>query len=430
MLDRAITDEAAELLATFRVRIIGGARQVGKSTLASSQLGVEPTHVFSLDDSALLNQAIDDPAGFARALPHGSVIDEFQRAGQPLLLAIKQIVDAHPAKGRYILTGSANYLAHRGTTETLAGRGGRLQLWPLLIGERLGRRENFLDQLFDTNRAWHAATASAADAGNREQIITWILEGGFPEVVLHQLTPRSRARWFDAYTDDVVNREALRPVAEVRYEHELRRLLRALAARIGTELVIADLSRDLGRDLGLDRATVTNYVSILEAVNLVHLLQAFSPSATTAAKRRPKIHLVDSGLAAHLNGVGERDLSALSTSRLLGPMVEQFVATEVLKQASWSSTGVHVYHYRDREDREADIVLEDRRTGRVAAIEVKASSSPDARGAKHLAYLRDRLGDRFTIGALLHLGPQSLPLGDRLWARPISSLWSASDSDG
>ncbi|MEK7423195.1 MAG: ATP-binding protein [Actinomycetota bacterium] len=419
LLDRAATIEAAEMLATFRVLIISGARQVGKSTLASAQLGVDAGHVFSLDDPAVLGRALSDPIGFAAALPHGSVIDEFQRAGKPLLLAIKQIVDAIPDKGQFILTGSANYLAARGTTETLAGRAGRLQLWPLSIGERLGLPEQFLGQLFDDDRNWTAATA-APDANDRAQIMTWILEGGFPEVVRDQLTPTRRARWFDAYTDDVVNREALRPIADVRYEHELRRLLRALAARIGTELVIADVARDLG----LDRATVTNYVSILEAVNLLHLLPAFSTSATTAAKQRPKIHLVDSGLAAHLNGLGERDLSSLSTNRLLGPMVEQFVVTEVLKQASWSQSGVNVHHYRDREGREADIVIEDRRTGRVAAIEVKASSTPDARGARHLTYLRDRLGDRFTIGVLLHLGPQSLPLGDRLWARPISTLWT------
>ena len=358
---------------------------------------------------------MNDPIGFATAVPHGSLIDEFQRAGQPLLLAVKQIVDANPDKGQFILTGSANYLAARGVTETLAGRAGRLQLSPLSIGERLGTPENFLDQLFDHDRDWHAPTSAASD---RAEVAAWILEGGFPEIVRDGLTPRQRSRWFDAYTDDVINREALRPVAEVRYEHELRRLLRALAARIGTELVIADLARDLG----LDRATITNYVSSLEAVYLLHLLPAF---ATTAAKHRPKIHLVDSGLAAHLNGVDERDLSALSTNRLLGPMVEQFVATEVLKQASWSQSGVHVYHYRDREGHEVDIVIEDRRTGRIAAIEVKASNSPDSRSAKHLAYLRDRLGDRFTVGVLLHLGSQSLPIGDRLWARPISSLWSA-----
>jgi len=219
---------------------------------------------------------------------------------------------------------------------------------------------------------------------------------------------------------DVINREALRPIADVRYEHELRRLLHALAARIGTELVIADLARDLG----LDRATVTNYVSILEAVNLLHLLPAFATSATTAAKQRPKIHLIDSGLAAHLNGLGQRELSALSSNRLLGPMVEQFVVAEVLKQASWSQRGVNVHHYRDSEGRNADIVIEDRSTGRVAAIEVKATSTPDSRSVRHLAFLRDRLGDRFVVGVLLHLGDQSLPLGDRLWARPISSLWT------
>ena len=116
----------------------------------------------------------------------------------------------------------------RNVTETLAGRAGRLQLWPLSIGERLGKHENFLDQLLDDDRGWQAATAVKSD---RDHVIAWILEGGFPEVVRDQLTPRRRSRWFDAYTDDVINREALRPVAEVRYEHQLRRLLRALAAR-------------------------------------------------------------------------------------------------------------------------------------------------------------------------------------------------------
>lgn len=138
-------------------------------------------------------------------------------------------------------------------------------------GERLGTTENFLDQLFDHNRGWHAATSAASD---RAQVMAWMLEGGFPEIVRDQLTPRQRSRWFDAYTDDVTNRQALRPVAEACYEHELRRLLRALAARIGTELVIADLARDLG----LDRTTITNYVSILEAVYLLSLLPAFRPA--------------------------------------------------------------------------------------------------------------------------------------------------------
>jgi predicted AAA+ superfamily ATPase len=421
LLSRAIRAEAAELLETFRVLIIGGARQVGKSTLASHQLGVDPSRIFSLDDPAVLRSTQDDPVGFAEALPHGCVIDEFQRAGQPLLLALKQIVDARPDKGRFILTGSTNYLAARGASETLAGRAGRLVLWPLSVGERLGVAENMIDRLFADDLDW---SASAGGSAERRQIVSWMLEGGFPEVVTDRLPPARRARWFDAYTDDVINREALRPVAEVRYEHELRRLLRALAARVGTELVIADLSRDLD----LDRATVTNYVAILEAVYLLHLLPPFSTSATTAARRRSKIHLVDSGLAAHLNGLGERDFSALSTHRLLGPMVEQFVTTELLKQASWSAVPVRLSHYRDRDGREADIVIEHRRTGEIAAIEVKATSSPDARHGRHLAFLRDRLGEQFKIGLVIHLGSKTLPFGDRLWAVPASSLWSDAGS--
>jgi len=195
LLERAARIEAVEMLATFRVLIISGARQVGKSTLASSQLGVTASQVFSLDDPATLESALRNPINLAAALPQGSVIDEFQRAGQPLLLAIKRIVDRNSAKGQFILTGSANYLAARGVTETLAGRAGRLQLWPLSIGERLVRREQFLAELFDYDSRWSVAAAADND---RAQIMAWVLEGGFPEVVRDQLTPSRRARWFDA----------------------------------------------------------------------------------------------------------------------------------------------------------------------------------------------------------------------------------------
>jgi uncharacterized protein len=416
LLTRFAASEAQELLATFRVVIISGARQVGKSTLASALLGVGGDRVFSLDDPLLRARATDDPTGFVEALPHGSVIDEFQRAGEGLLLAVKLVVDRDPAKGRFILTGSTNYLAARGVTETLAGRTGRLQLWPLSVGERAGRPERFLDRLFSGD--WVTSTAPAT-APDREALLRLILEGGYPEVVRDALPERRRARWFDGYLADVVNREALRPVADVRLEHELRRVLRAVAARVGGELVIADVARDLG----LDRATVTNYVSLLEALHLLHLLPGYASSATTAARQRPTIYLVDSGLAAHINGVGEREFAAVAGHRFLGPLVEQFVVAEVLKQTSWAPEGFDVYHFRDREQREVDIVIEERRSGRIAGIEVKATATPDARAARHLAYLRDRTGDAFAAGVVLHTGSIAVPLGDRLWALPITSLW-------
>lgn len=412
LLTRLAADEVAELAATFRVVILGGARQVGKSTLAATQLGLDAQYVYSLDDPALREAASTDARGFVEALPHGAVVDEFQRAGEGFLLAVKRRVDRDQTKGQLLLTGSANYLAARGVTETLAGRAGRLRLWPLSIGERLGRRESFIDRAF-------AGRVDVVVATPREQVLSWLIEGGFPEVVSGALPPGRRSRWFGAYVDDVVNREAVRPLADVRYEHELRRVLAALAARVATPLVVSDLARDLD----LDRATVTNYVALLEALYLVHLLPPFAPSATTAAKRRPVIHLADTGLCAHLCGVASADIDSVGGHPLRGPLVESFVVGEILKQNSWRAEPVDVLHYRDAAQREVDVVLRERRTGRLVAIEVKATSTPVAAHAKHLRYFRSKVGNHFATGLVLHLGDQSLDLGDGIRAEPISTLW-------
>lgn len=152
---------------------------------------------------------------------------------------------------------------------------------------------------------------------DRGTVTGWMIEGGYPELVNAPLSAARSSRWFDADIVDVVAREALRPIADVRYELELRRLLAALAARIGGDL---------------DRATVTNYVTLLEALYLIYLVPAFATSATTAAKRRPVIQLTDTGLAAHLLRMTATDLRPTSTHRMAGKLIEAFAVIELLKQ--------------------------------------------------------------------------------------------------
>ena len=144
-------------------------------------------------------------------------MDEFQRAGRGFLLAVKQAADRDRARGQLLLTGSTNYLADRGLSETLAGRAGRLLLWPLSMGERLGVRETFFDHLFEPV-AWPGQVAVLP----RDELVRTVLEGGYPEVVTEGLVGRQRRDWFESYVHDVVSREALRPIAEVRLEAELR----------------------------------------------------------------------------------------------------------------------------------------------------------------------------------------------------------------
>lgn len=237
-----------------------------------------------------------------------------------------------------------------------------------------------------------------------------MIEGGYPEIVTERLSARQRGRWFDSYVAAVVSRAALRPLADIRGEIEMRRVLRLLAARTAQELVLTDLARDAE----LDRSTVTSYLALLEALFLVGQLPAFATSATTRAKRRPKV----------LSPTRARPRSARpETAGSPGALFETTVLTEIAKQATWSEHLVDLSHFRDRNGPEVDLVVEDRRTGAVAGVEVTLGGSPTARDARHLALLRDALPGRFTVGVVVHTGPHSLPLGERLWAVPVSALW-------
>ena len=414
---RNLVPVVREMLDGFRIVVLGGARQTGKSTLVGDLLDLPASARFTLDDPGVRRLATDDPVGFLDSLPRPSAIDEFQRAGPDLLLAVKQAADRDRARGQLLLTGSASYLAGRGVTETLAGRAGRTVLWPLSAGERRGRRETFVDRLFDTT-AWPPPGGESVARG---ELVDWIVEGGYPEVVTEHLSVRQRGRWFDSYVADVVSREALRPLADVRGELEMRRVLRLLAARTAQELVVTDLARDAE----LDRSTAASYVALLEALFLIVQLPAFATSATTRAKRRPKVLVTDPGLAAHLTSAGPATFGPAGDSGLAGSMFETTVLTEIAKQATWSERLVDLSHFRDRNGPEVDLVVEDRRTGSVAGVEVKLGATPTVRDARHLALLRDELGPRFTVGVVVHTGPHSLPLGERLWAVPISGLWRA-----
>jgi predicted AAA+ superfamily ATPase len=418
LLQRNVARRVLELLEAFRVVIVGGARQTGKTTLVRDLLKLPGHAWFSFDDEAVLARAIDDPVGFVDALPRPAAVDEFQRAGRGFLLAVKQAADHDRARGQLLLTGSTNYLADRGLSETLAGRAGRLMLWPLSMGERLGVRETFLNHLFDP-MAW----PGQSDGLPREELVGTLLEGGYPEVVTEGLAGRRRRDWFEGYVHDVVSREALRPIAEVRLETELRRLLRLLAARTGQELVVSGVATDA--EVG--RETASNYVTLLAALHLVTLLPAWSTNVTTRAKRRPKVVIVDTGLAADLCGLGERTFAPTADGTAAGALFETFVTTEVFKQASWSERSVDLSYFRDRDGAEVDLIVEDRRSGELAGLEIKLTGTPVGRHARHLVALRDKLGDRFKTGLVIHAGRQTLPLGDRIWAVPVSALWRSDE---
>ncbi len=161
------------------------------------------------------------------------------------------------------------------------------------------------------------------------------------------------------------------------------------------------------------------YVGLMQTVFLVRLLPAWRPGLSARETHAPKAYLVDSGLLAHLLGADEHRIAR--DDQVTGKVLENFVVTELLKHADWAETNTRAYHYRQRAG-EIDLVLENR-TGEIVAVEVKAASSVSRADLRPMEKLRAATGARFQAGVVLCAGPRTTPLGDRLWAMPISGLW-------
>ncbi len=408
MLARRMMPQLLEALADTPVVLLHGARQVGKSTLAQEVAsGPHPARYLSFDDETVLAAAKSDPPGFVHALQGPVVLDEIQRVPE-LLTSIKVAVDRNRRPGQFLLTGSANVLLLPKLSESLAGRMEVLTLWPLSQGEIAGAAEDFVDRMFAGR--FERSPGAPVD---REELARRILAGGYPEAVLRSSARRSV--WFQSYVTTVVQR-TVRDLADIDRIREIPRLLAVLAARTGTLLNVADLSRALG----MPQTTLQRYLALLHAAFLVESLPAWTGKARRRLLKSPKILTVDTGLASHLVGMDEQRL--LSGVELWGAFAETFVLMEVVKQAGWSKTLPRLYHFRSANGEEVDIVLEGS-AGALVGIEAKATMSIHSDDFRGLRVLAEIAGTRFLRGVLLYLGDQEVAFGPNLHALPIFNLW-------
>ncbi len=389
------------------VTMLVGPRQSGKSTLAQALVDdLDDAAYVSLDRGLSLSAARSDPAVFIAGGNRTLVIDEVQRA-PGLLLEIKASVDDDRRPGRFVLTGSADVLSLPRVADTLAGRMEVLRLWPLSQGEIEGRRESFLDALLAGKPDVLAATA---DPIGGESLLHRIEAGGFPEAVAR--TGVRRSRWFDSYLDTMLQRE-VRDLTNVTGLTELPRLMWLLASRSTGLLNYADISRNLG----MPQTTLKRYLALLETAFLVFTVPAWFRNIGKRLVKSPKLLLTDPGLLAHLLG------GADALERSFGPLLENFVLMEIVKQASFGDSRPPLFHYRTAEGVEVDAVIESR-SGGVCGIEVKAAATLTSRDSRGLKGLAASLGDDFIAGVILHTGSESARLAEKIWALPVSALWA------
>ena len=397
-------------LGDTRVVVLLGARQVGKSTLArvvASQVG--GMEYVSLDDRTLRAAADADPKGFLSGLRRPTLIDEIQRVPD-LLLEIKGIVDTDRSPGQFLLTGSANILTAPKIKDALTGRAEYLTLWPLAQAEIAAARANFVDAAF----AGALPHVTGAPVG-RAAFAGLAASGGYPEARLRE--PDRRKVWFRDYIRSVVDRD-LRDISDATKLDQIPRLLRLIASQAANLWVPSSVSSKLK----LDSKTVASYTQLLETLFIVRRLQAWAPGIGSREIQHEKIYVTDTGLMAHLVGADEERIRR--DDQVTGRILENFVAMEIMRLADASAAQPRQYHYRQESGRdEVDVVLEND-TGELVAFEVKASATVVPSDYRALEKLRQARGSDFRAGAVFFTGPGTVPLGDRLWALPISTLWS------
>lgn len=397
-----------ELLAQLPALLIVGPRATGKTTTASRHART----VVRLDREAEAVAFRADPDAALRGLPEPVLLDEWQMV-PGVLGAVKRAVDVRPDPGRFLVTGSV-----RGDLEGEVwpgtGRLTRVAMYGMTVRELAGREimAPFLDRLAASD-----SLSPAADTPDLRGYVELALRSGFPEPAL-RLSGAARERWLESYVEQLLTRDA-EQVDGGRDPARLRRYFEAYA--LNTAGVVDDKS--LYDAAGINRKTAVAYETLLTNLLVVDAVPAWTSNRLKRLVLSPKRYVVDPALVA---AILRLDVNAILLSGdLLGRLLDTLVMSELRAELVVSRSRARLYHVRQEQGRFEVDVLGELGGGQIVGIEVKASAAPTVSDARHLAGLRDRLGDSFLAGIVFHTGPRTFALGERITAVPISALWAS-----
>lgn len=405
---RAVDVLLDEMLAAFSAISLVGPRAAGKTTTAVRRGGT----VLRLDRPNVRTAIAADPDAMLQGLPEPVVIDEWQEAPD-VLGAVKRSVDDDPRPGRFILTGSVR-AAMENRLWPGTGRILQVPMYGFSVRELRGRAAGatFIDRVAGGGVS---AVRAHGEELNIRGYLDLMLEGSFPEPALR--TPSAaRGRWFDGYVEQMITRDV--PAVAPRRDPELiRRYLSALA--VNSAGLVAEES--LREAAGVNAKTAREYQALFQRIFVLDLVPAWFSNQIKRLVKMPKRYLVDPALVASVLGLGHDAI--LYGPDMLGRLLDTFVAAQLRAELAVSGLNPRLYHLREEHGRrEIDLIIETA-SGLLIGIEIKASATVTSSDARHLAWLRDEIGDAFAAGIVLHTGPYVFPLGDRLVAAPVSALW-------
>ena len=403
---RLVDPLIGEFLAELPAVALVGPRASGKTTTAVRHA----RSVIHLDRPAESAAVAADPDVALENLREPVLLDEWQEVPQ-VLGAVKRACDAEPRPGRFLLTGSVRAEIEEQTWPA-TGRVTRIPMFPMTVGEQLGALSApLVDRI-----ARGELGSGRSDAWNLRDYVELALLGGFPLAVT-ALGPRARRGWLETYVEEIITRDS----ALVGGGYDSTRLARYFEAyALNSAGIVDDVT--LYTAAGIDRRTALGYRELLGRLYVIDELPAWTSNRLKRLSLAPKRFLIDSSLLAAVAGTTTN--SAMRDGNLMGRLLETFVLAQLRSQATVSEHRCRLFHLRQHHGRhEVDVVVElDAQS--IIGIEIKATSAPSRRDSQHLAWLRDQIGERFIAGVVLHTGPATFPLEDRLWATPVSSLWT------
>lgn len=401
-IERDIAVTITEALREMPVVVVTGMRQIGKSTFLQNQPELKGRRYVTFDDFAQIEAARADPDGFINT-DEQLTIDEAQKCPE-VLIAIKKRVDKKRQPGQFLLSGSANFSLLKGISESLAGRAVYFALHPMSLREinKQISKEPFLYKFFKTQQIPKIKETRPIKADD-------ILSGGMPSVCLGEV--KNKGLWFKGYEQTYLERD-VRELSQITNIISFRHLLHLAAFRTGQLLSPSQLSRDAK----LNVATTSRYLSLLETSFVIYRVSPYLRSRVSRLIKSPKLYLTDSGLACYLAGI-----KSLEEEPFKGAMFETYVAQNLsaIIHSRWIDAQMHFWNVQGRH--EVDFIVESGH--KCIAVEVKAAArwtDKDLSGLK--AFLSTT---PHCIAAILaYNGTESVRLGDRIWAIPVSTVLS------
>lgn len=399
-IERTLSKIVRDATETFPVVLITGARQVGKSTVFEHCKDPERVSV-TLDDPQVKALAKNDPALFLQTYRPPLLIDEIQYAPE-LFPYIKMVVDSAHRKGMFWLTGSQPFNLMQGVSESLAGRVAILELHGLSQSEKNGRSD--YPFLPDT------VTLEQRPAMELYSLYETILRGAFPE--LHANPAMNRALFYSSYLKTYIERD-IRQLIQISDEYRFLTFVKTAAARTGQLLNYNYMARDV--DVSVN--TIKSWISVLETSGLIFMLPPYHNNIAKRALKTPKMYFTDTGLCSYL--CAWETVETLANGSMSGAILETYVISEIVKSYRHNGLSVNVYFYRDRDNREIDLIIE--RNGMLYPIEIKRSASPKTDDVRHFDVL-SQLGKSVGKGAIICLYDKFLPLNNQTNIVPVSYI--------